>query len=423
MGLAIGCLARSLCAVRVYLDHQSSTPVLPEVWEAMRPFLRERFGAAAGLHQEGHAAREALGKAREQFAGLLGAEGAENILFTGGATEAVNLAVKGTAWANQKRGNHIILSAIEHPAVANSVGFLEGHGFTATRVEVDGEGRIDPKAIAEALREETILICIHHANHDLGTIQPVAAVGEIAAERGIPLFVDATASAGWLPVNAREMKAALVAVAPHRFYGPKGVGVLYRNRRARLTSLVHGGDQEEGRRAGTENVPGIAGAGVAAEMAGRELESRAAHTRRLQAPCWEGLAKEVPYIRLNGPAPGAGRMPNNLNVSIEFIEGEGLALALDVKGFAIASGAACVTKSLRVPPALKAIGLDEALAKGNVLVSFGKENTGEEIERFVETAAKTIALLREMSPLWEDFQRGLLDSRISPRKIEAGSTP
>lgn len=385
----------------------------------MDRYLREHFGAPASLHQEGHAAREALARAREQCAGLVKAESPENIIFTGGGTEAVNLAVKGSAWANQKRGRHIVLSEIEHPAIANSMAFLEGQGFTSSKVRVDQEGRIDPAEVAGAIRDETVLICVHHASHDLGTIQPLKEIGEIAADRAIPLFIDATASAGWLPIDVDEINAALVALAPHRFYGPKGVGVLYRNRRARLTSLVHGGDQEDGRRAGTENVAAIVGAGIAAEIAAQELAHRAEHAGELQRQCWEGL-NSVPYTRLNGPEPGAGRSPINLNISIEFIEGEALALAMDVKGFAIASGPACVTKNLRVPPALKAIGLSEELARGNVLISFGKENTREEVERFVGSARKMIEDLRGMSPLWEDFQRGLLDSEISPRKVETG---
>ena len=387
----------------------------------MEPFFRERFGAPASLHQEGHTARQALSRAREQCAELLHAESPEDILFTGGGTEAVNLAVKGTAWANQKRGNHIILTEIEHPAIANSVAFLESHGFTATRLPVDPKGRISPEAVAEAMRPETILICVHHASHDLGTIQPIPEIGSLAAERGIPLFVDATASGGWLPIDPRTMNASLIALSPHRFYGPKGVGLLYRHRRARLTSLVHGGDQEGGFRAGTENLPAIVGAGVAAEHAARELPSRAQHAAALQNQCWTGL-QSVPYVRLNGPPPGPDRSPASLNISIEFIEGEALALALDVKGFAIASGPACVTKNLRVPPALKAIGLDEELARGNILLSFGRDNTPAHIDQFIHAATRMIANLREMSPLWEDFQRGLLDSRITPRKVATGET-
>ena len=399
----------------MYLDHQTTTALLPEVREAMERVLG--FGVPASLHQEGHAARGALARAREQCAGLVNAESPENMIFTGGGTEAVNLAVKGAAWAGQKRGRHIVLTEIEHPAVANSVAFLESHGFTATRVGVDREGRVKPGEVAAAVREETILIAIHHASHDLGTIQPVKEIGEIAGERGIPMFVDATASGGWLPIDVVEMNASLVALAPHRFYGPKGVGVLYRNRRARLTNLVHGGDQEDGRRAGTENVAGIVGAGVAAEMASKELSARGEQTEKLQKQCWEGM-RGVEYVRLNGPEPGAGRSPVNLNMSIEFIEGEALALALDVRGFAIASGPACVQKNLRVPPALKAIGLSEELARGNVLVSFGARNTAEEVKAFVGAARKAIEDLRGMSPLWEDFQRGLLDSEISPRKVK-----
>ncbi|MFO1501524.1 MAG: aminotransferase class V-fold PLP-dependent enzyme [Verrucomicrobiota bacterium] len=238
----------------VFLDHQSSTPPLPEVVEAMRPFLAESFGNAASFHRYGQKARAALNRAREQLASFLHAESAEQVIFTSGGTEAVNLAVKGVAWANVARGRHIVLSGAEHPAVANSVAFLETIGFTATRVPVDREGFISVDDVQAALTDETILICAHYANHDVGTIQPVGKIAEVAAGRGVPLFVDAVAAAGWLPLDVQQLGVSLLALSPHRFYGPKGVGALYRHRGARLVSLIHGGDQEQGRRAGTENV-------------------------------------------------------------------------------------------------------------------------------------------------------------------------
>jgi len=402
--------------MRVYVDYQAATPVLPEVLEAMRPFFGERFGNPSSLHQEGHVTKEALARAREQVACFLNAEAAENIIFTGNGTEAVNLAIKGAFFANQKRGKHIVLSSIEHPAVTNSINFLEGLGCTHTKVAVGAEGRVDPQAVRAALRDDTVLVCLHHANHDIGTIQPVEEIGAMLAERGILFFVDAIASAGWIPIDVQRWNAGLVAISPHRFYGPKGVGVLYRNRRARITPLIHGGDQEEGRRAGTENIPAIVGGSLAAEIAGRELKSRAAHVRELQEMAWKGLSREVEFIRLNGPRPGGQRHPGNLNISVEFAEGEGLALTLDMRGVALASGAACVTKTMRVPPVLAAIGLDESLAKGNVLISLGKDNTVAEVEYLVNTFARTVASLREMSPTWDDFQKGAIDSKISPSR-------
>jgi cysteine desulfurase len=383
--------------VRIYFDHQSATPVLPEIVEAMIPFLSGRFGNASALHAEGFAARDALGKAREQVAAFLGAEAPEDIIFTGNGTEAVNLAIKGTAWANQRRGRHIVMSAAEHPATANSVKWLRESGFEASVVPVDAQGRIDPNAFGAALRDDTVLACIHHANHDIGTIQPVRELADIAADRGAVVFVDAIASAGWLPVNVRELGADLLAISPHRFYGPKGVGILYRHRRARIQSLIHGGEQEEGRRAGTENIPAIAGAGLACEIAGRNVAAREERTRALQARAWEGIRSRVEGLTLNGPEPGLERHPANLNISIASAEGEALGLMLDVKGIAVATGSACVTKENRIPAVLAAIGLPEALARGNVILSLGEENTPEEIDYFIDTFAEAVRKLREMS--------------------------
>jgi len=400
---------------RVFLDHQSTTPVLPQVFEAMRPFFSEACGSPSSLHQLGLRAREALALARAQVAALINAESPDEIVFTSGGTESANLAVKGTAYANQRRGDHIVVSEIEHPSVINSVEFLEKRGFNCTRVKVDPDGFVDPAEVRAALTEKTILLCVHHVNHDIGTIEPIREIGELAVGKGIPLFVDAVASGGWLPIDVQAMGVKILSLSPHRFYGPKGVGVLYRNRRARLASLLHGGVQEGGLRAGTENVPAIVGAGVAAEMAARELPERIAHTSGLRQKLWDGLKRDVEYVRLNGPEPGPRRNCTNLNLSIEFIEGEGLALALDLEGIAVASGPSCVSHSLKISPVLTAIGLGHSLAQGNVILSLGRENTAEEIDFVVDRFAKAVARLRNTSPMWDDFQRGLADSLIQPR--------
>ena len=390
-------------AVQVYLDYQAATPVRAEVKRAMEPFLAERFGNASSLHRHGKDAREAIAGAREKFARLVNAEDGDSIIFTGGGTEAVNLAVKGAFFGAQRRGRtHIVLNAVEHPAVSRSVEFLKSLGATATEVPVDDKGFVDPVVLREAIRDDTCLVCIHHANHDIGTIQRVEEIGEIAGERGVPLFVDAVASAGWLELDARRWNAGLIALSPHRFYGPKGVGVLYRSKRARILPLIHGGEQEEGRRAGTENVAGIAGAGVAAELAIAEQPQRANLAHRFQKRIWNDLSSSIRDIHLNGPSPGAERHPGNLNISVRGVEGEGLCLALDLRGVAIASGAACVTKSMRVPPVLAAIGQSEELAKGNVLISPGQETTDAEVDFFLEQFRKTVGALREMSPSWEE---------------------
>lgn len=385
----------------------------PEVFEAMRPYFIEWFGAPSSLHQHGLRARDALEKARSQVAALIHAASAEEIIFTSGGTESANLAIKGVAYGSRERGDHIIVSEADHPAVLNSVGFLETQGFRVTRVRVNGEGFVDPEAIRGAMTDRTILVAMQHANHDIGTIQPVSEVAALTADRGIPLFVDAVASAGWAPVDVQAMGAQLVSISPHRFYGPKGVGVLYRHRRARMMSLHHGGNQEGGRRAGTENVPGIVGAGAAAELGARELDKRMAHTGRLQGRLWEGLERAVPYLRLNGPAVGAKRLSTNLNVSAEFVEGEALLLRLDMQGIAVAAGTSCASKALKVSHVLSAIGLEHSLALASVIITVGAENREDEIDDVIRVFGRTIEKLRQMSPMWDEFERGLVRSQIS----------
>jgi cysteine desulfurase len=301
--------------------------------------------------------------------------------------------------------------------VVNSIEFLEKQGWTCTRVPVDPEGRIDLTALKAAITPQTVLVGVHHVNHDIGTIQPVREIGRICMELGVPLYVDCEASAGWLPIDVREFGAALVSFSPHRFYGPKGVGVLYRNKRARIVSILHGGVQEGGRRAGTENIPAIVGAGVAAEIARRELPARSSHVERLQAQLWNGLREKIPFIKLNGPVPGPDRAPNNLNLSTEFIEGEGQLLLCDLNGIAVASGSSCVSKSLKISHVLAAIGLDHALAQGNLILTLGKDNTAEDIDYVVETFSRIVEKLRTMSPMWDEFERGVIDSVITPRGI------
>jgi len=399
---------------QVYLDHQSTTPVLPEVFDAMKPFFMEAFGNASSLHQHGLRVRDALAKARSQYAALINAESPDDIIFTSDGTEAANLAVKGVAYANQRKGNHLVICETEHPSVINSIEFLEKQGFTCTRVKVDQEGVINPEGVRAAITDKTTLIAVHHVNHDIGTIEPIREIGNIAGEKGIPFYVDAEASAGWLPIDVQAMGVNLLSFSPHRFYGPKGVGVLYRNRRARVVSIIHGGVQEGGRRAGTENVPAIIGGGVAAEVALREMPLRIVHTAGLQKKLWEGLKANIPYIKLNGPEPGARRVTTNLNLSTEFIEGEGQLLLCDMNGIAVASGSSCVSKSLKISHVLGAIGLDHALAQGNIIMSLGKDNTEEDVDYTIETFGKIVEKLRTMSPMWDEFQRGVIDSVIAP---------
>ncbi len=400
--------------MKVFLDHQSATPLLPEIFEEMKPYFLEAYGNPSSLHQHGLRVRDALKKARQRVAAMIHAESDEEVFFTSDGTESANLAIKGVAYANERRGKHLVVSAIEHPSVMQSVEFLEKQGWTCTRVPVDPQGRVKPADIAAAITPQTTLVAVHHVNHDIGTIEPIQEIGRITNEKGVPLYVDCEASAGWLPIDVQAMGANLVSFSPHRFYGPKGVGILYRNRKARLVSILHGGVQEGGRRAGTENVPAIVGGGFAAEIAQRELSTRAAHVAHLQKRLWEGLKAKIPYLRLNGPEPGPDRIGTNLNLSTEFIEGEGQLLSLDVSGVAVASGSSCVSKSLKISHVLGAIGLDHALAQGNIIMTLGKDNTEAEMDYVVETFALIVTKLRKMSPMWDEFQQGVIDSVIQP---------
>ncbi len=388
--------------------------MLPEVFEEMKPFFLEAYGNPSSLHQHGLRVRDALKTARQRVAAMIHAESEEEIFFTSDGTESANLAIKGVAYANERRGKHLVVSAIEHPSVMQSVEFLEKQGWTCSRIPVDPQGRVNPADVLAAITPQTTLVAVHHVNHDIGTIEPIQEIGKITQEKGVPLYVDCEASAGWLPIDVQAMGANLVSFSPHRFYGPKGVGVLYRNRKARLVSIIHGGVQEGGRRAGTENVPAIVGGGLASEIAARELTVRAAHAARLQKRLWEGLKSKIPYLRLNGPEPGPDRISTNINLSAEFIEGEGQLLSLDIVGIAVASGSSCVSKSLKISHVLGAIGLDHALAQGNIIMTLGKDNTEAEMDYVVESFAKIVTKLRGMSPMWDEFERGVIDSVIQP---------
>lgn len=397
---------------QVYLDSQSTTPVLPEVFEAMRPYFTESFGSPSSLHQHGLKARDALVNAREQVAKFINAESVDDIIFTSDGTESVNLAIKGTAQANHRRGNHFVVSAIEHPSVLNSIEALEKQGFVCTKVPVNAEGLVKPEDVRKALTDKTILVAVHHVNHDIGTIEPIKQISAITTEKGVPLFVDAEASAGWLPIDVRELGAGLLSFSPHKFYGPKGVGVLYKHRSVRIAPTIHGGVQENGRRAGVENIPAIVGAGLACEIAGRELTDRIALTSQLQRRLWDGLKKSIPHLKLNGPEPGPNRISTNLNVSPEFVEGEGVLLLCDMNGVAIASGTACVSKSLKISHVLAAIGLDPGLGQAAVILSLGKDNSDNDIDYAIEMIAKVVKKLRAMSPTWDEFQQGKIKSSI-----------
>jgi len=382
----------------IHLDHLTTTPPLAEVIEAMRPWSEGRFGAVGSLHQLGLEARDEVDEARSRLAKLVNATDPKEIIFTSNGTEAVNLAVKGAALANRRFGKHIVTTPIEHPAVLGSIAWLGEQGFKHTQLSVDNQGRIDPVALGQALRDDTALVSLHQASHDLGIIQPIAEAARLTRERGIPLFVDATLSGGWLPLDVQQLGVDLVALAPHRFHGPKGVGVLYRNRRTLIEPLIHGGVQENELRAGTENVAAIVGAGVAAESALANLEQRTKLAGELQRKLLTGIRDAVEGIHLNGPEPGEHRLPHHLSLSTELVEGEGQALAMDLQGVAIHAGAACTTKSMQIPPALEAIGLDADIARGTTLWGIGAGTSEEDITGVIEVFANVTRKLRAITP-------------------------
>lgn len=383
----------------IHLDHLITTKPLPEVFELMKPWLKERFGSVNALNQLGIEAREAIDEARFSLAKLINASNSEEIIFTSSGTEAINLAVKGSALANKRFGNHIITTNIEHPAVTGSVSWLEKQGFESTNINVDNQGRFDPNELAQSIRDNTVLVALHQANHDLGIIQPIAEVSTLTSQRGIPLFIDATLSGGWLPIDVQQLGVDLLALAPHRFYGPKGVGVLYKKRRTPVESLIHGGMQENELRAGTENVAAIVGAGIASIRAISELDQRINHTKKLQQQLLNGIRKIVEGIHLNGPEPGSERLPHHLSISTEGVEGEGQALAMDLRGVAIHAGTACTTKTMQIPPSLKAIGRNADLARGTTLWGIGTTLTEAEILEAIEIFSSVTSQLRSFSPV------------------------
>lgn len=387
---------------RVYFDHQASTPVLPEAMEAMLPYFTERFSNPSSLYGDGLRVRVAIQKARKQCAELIGTANVEEIYFTSSGTEAVNWAIKGFAWANRSKGNHIIISEIEHPAVMRSVEFLELQGYEITRVKVDQEGFFSAEAIGKVIRKETILVGLHLVNHDIGTWQKLEEIGKLASERKFAFFCDAVAAAGWVPVNVEGLGCHLLSLSPHRFYGPKGVGVLYAQRGTKLESFLHGGNQEQGKRAGTENVPAIVGAGVAAEMAKKDLIKRQTHVEKLQSYLHEKISQRFPYVHLIGPKIGKERAPHLLNYAAEFAEGEAQLLALDLQGVAVTAGTMCASREMKVSHVLKAIGLELNLAQGSILLSLGKDNSSEDADYFIAAYDKVIHRLQKMSPRWQE---------------------
>lgn len=386
---------------RVYLDHSATTPVDSEVAQLMMTYYTEKYGNPSSVHTFGQEAKEGLEIAREQVAALIGAQ-ANEITFTSGGTEADNLAILGATDAQRKKGKHIITSAIEHHAVLETCEYLEKNGFDLTVIPVDEEGAIDPQAVAQAMRPDTILITIMHANNEVGTIQPIAEIGRIAKEKGIIFHVDAVQSLGKVPIDVKAMNVDLLTMSSHKIYGPKGVGALYIRKGIKLTPRVYGGGQEKKRRSGTENLPGIIGFGKACELAGQRMEKEENQLRVLRDKLIDGILERIDYVKVNGPR-GENRLPNNANVSIKFVEGEALLLSLDMMGIGASSGSACTSGSLDPSHVLLAMGLDHATAHGSLRFSLGRQNTEEDIDYVLEQLPKIVERLRSMSPLYDQI--------------------
>ncbi len=381
---------------RIYLDYAATTPTRPEVIETMLPYFTEVFGNPSSIYSCGQEAKGAIEEARTKVAGLIGARD-EEIVFTGGGTEADNFALKGVAYANESRGNHIITSSIEHHAVIETGKFLEERGFRLTYLPVDGCGLVDPDDVRKSITDKTVLISVMHANNEVGTIEPITKIGRIAREAGVYFHTDAVQTAGHIPVDVNELGVDLLSMSSHKLYGPKGVGALYIRKGTKLVSFVHGGEQERRRRASTENVPGIVGFGRAAELAQPEIEPEVERLTRLRDRLIKELLEQIDHTHLNGHP--MKRLPNNVNVSIEFVEGESMCLNLDLENICVSTGSACSSSSLEPSHVLLAMGLSHELAHSSLRFSLGKWTTEEEIGRVLEVLLGVVAKLRAMSPL------------------------
>ena len=381
----------------IYMDHSATSPVDTQVFEAMKPYFVEKFGNASTLYSLGRDARKAMESARAHVASLIGAK-ADEIIFTSGGTESDNIAIKGTAYRLKDKGNHIITSAIEHPAVEETCKYLEKNGFEVTYLPVYEEGIVRISDLEDAITDKTILITIMHANNEIGTIQPIAEIGKIAREKKIYFHTDAVQTVGKIPVNVEELNVDMLSLSAHKVYGPKGIGALYVKKGVRLEPIVHGGGHEKGLRPGTENVSGIVGLGKACELAEKNRIDNAKYITNLRDKLIKGVLDSVEQSYLNGHP--TKRLPNNVNFRFASIEGESLVLHLDSKGIAASTGSACSSKKLEPSHVLTAIGLKEVDAHGSLRLTLGKENTEEDIEHVIKSIQEVVETLRKLSPLW-----------------------
>lgn len=388
---------------RIYMDHAATTYTSKEVLNEMLPFFTEYFGNPSSVHQFGREVKKSIDVARARVAKAIGAL-PEEIYFTAGGSEADNLAIKGVAYANKNKGNHIITSKIEHPAVIQTCEQLEKEGFEVTYLEVDQFGLVNPEDVRKAIKDNTILVSIMYANNEIGTIQPITEIAAIVKEKGVYFHTDAVQAIGSIRIDVKEQKIDMLSLSGHKFYGPKGVGALYIKKGVKLISIIHGGSQERKRRAGTENVPGIIGLGKAIELAYEHFDQHNARIMKLRDKLIKGIMDKVPYTRLNGHP--TQRLSNNTNFCFEFIEGESLLLNLDIKGIAGSSGSACSSGSLEPSHVLLAIGLPHEIAHGSLRLSLGEVNTEEDVDYVLEVLPEIVDRLRQMSPLYENVKGG-----------------
>ena len=387
----------------IYLDYAATTPVDPGVIEAMLPYFRDTFGNPSSIHSFGQQARTAVEDAREKMASFLGAKPAE-IIFTSGGTESNNFAIKGIALANRKKGNHIITSAIEHHAVMEPCHFLEREGFEVTFLPVDAQGLVDPQDVAKAISDRTILVSIMHANNEIGTLQPVTEIGKIARERGVCFHTDAVQTFGHMPFTVGDLNVDLLSLSAHKLYGPKGVGALFVRQGTRLEPHMHGGEQEGKRRASTHNVPGIVGLAKAVELAEKAMAEEDIRITALRNRLIRGIFDRIDRVRLNGHPEK--RLANNVNVSMEYCEGEAMILSLDLMGIACSTGSACSSTSVEPSHVLRAIGLSVEETRGSLRFSLGRDTQEQEIDKVLEVLPRIVKRLRAMSPAYRGSTAG-----------------
>lgn len=384
----------------IYLDNAATTKTAPEAVEAMLPYFTDFYGNPSSIYSLGASARKAVAETREQIASTLGAKSSE-IYFTGGGSESDNWALVAAAEAYAGKGKHMITSAIEHHAILHTCQYLEQRGYEVTYIDVDENGILKLDELEAAIRPDTVLISVMFANNEIGTIQPIREIGALARKHNVLFHTDAVQAYAHLPIRVDEMNIDMLSASGHKFHGPKGTGFLYIRTGVKIRSFLHGGQQERGRRAGTENVPGIIGLGRAAQLAFSHMEERSRKEEELRDYLMERIGKEIPYCRLNGDA--RRRLSNNVNFSFRFIEGESLLISLDRKGICASSGSACTSGSLDPSHVLLAIGLPHEIAHGSLRLTVSWENTMEEMDRTVEAVKEIVERLRNMSPLYEDF--------------------